>query len=359
MRIAFAWWGTWWHVFPVQSLIKYITKIQLHKHEFFWFGEKPSLEYDICSTLTKSIPHVVFVPITSGKWRREKWIIPIFKNIVWLFAVWHGTLQSLIYLLYHKIDTVFCKWWYVSLPVVFAAYILRKPVYLHESDTSSWLANRICSEFATTIFTWFAWVFPWKEIVVWQILDDDIVPLYTSDNTQWWSQQTTHILITWWSQGAQSLYEPLIKILHDHKRDNTHFHIVLWTKNQSLASPFSDLSCVTCYDFVSQSQMGKLLLQCDVAITRWWTTSLAEQHLFALKKIIVPIPRTHDQLKNAQYYCAHYDDILVRQDVPWYEETLWNTLINLSTYKKHLIYTWIGDHISYAKNEIVTRMLLK
>jgi UDP-N-acetylglucosamine:LPS N-acetylglucosamine transferase len=52
-----------------------------------------------------------------------------------------------------------------------------------------------------------------------------------------------------------------------------------------------------------------------VAIARGGTTSLAEQQLFGLKKVIVPIPWTHDQLKNAQYYVKTYDDILVRQDV--------------------------------------------
>ena len=52
--------------------------------------------------------------------------------------------------------------------------------------------------------------------------------------------------------------------------------------------------------------MGNLLVKCDVAITRGGTTSLAEQEIFGIKKIIIPIPRTHDQLKNAQYYQKTY-----------------------------------------------------
>lgn len=64
--------------------------------------------------------------------------------------------------------------------------------------------------------------------------------------------------------------------------------------------------------------MGELLTLCDVAITRGGTTSLAEQQLFNLRKIIIPIPRTHDQKKNAMYYRYHHGDIMVLQDVPTY-----------------------------------------
>ena len=60
--------------------------------------------------------------------------------------------------------------------------------------------------------------------------------------------------------------------------------------------------------------MGELLSMCDVAITRAGTTSLAEEKLFGLKLIMIPIPWTHDQLRNAEYYEKHHGDILVKQD---------------------------------------------
>jgi hypothetical protein len=43
--------------------------------------------------------------------------------------------QSLVYLLRFRIDVVFCKGGYVALPVVVAAWILRKKILVHESDT--------------------------------------------------------------------------------------------------------------------------------------------------------------------------------------------------------------------------------
>lgn len=51
-------------------------------------------------------------------------------------------------------------------------------------------------------------------------------------------------------------------------------------KNIGLRGAFKGLSNVTCYDFIEQAQMGHLLAECDVAITRAGTTSLAEEKLF-------------------------------------------------------------------------------
>jgi UDP-N-acetylglucosamine:LPS N-acetylglucosamine transferase len=52
----------------------------------------------------------------------------------------------------------------------------------------------------------------------------------------------------------------------------------------------------------------------DICICRGGTTSLAEMQIFGIRKIIVPLPITHDQTSNAQYYVDHHSDIMVLQD---------------------------------------------
>lgn len=355
MRIAFAWWGTGWHVFPVQSLIKYLFRYYPTQYDLFWFGEKPSLEREIYQKLASDFlvddAHMrtslasqkgatrnpiyrafLFLRIFSGKRRREKEFFAIVRNIFGLFLLLIGVFQSLFYLLRRKIDKVFCKWWYVSLPVVIAAWILRKPILLHESDTKPWLANRICSKFATTIFTWFENVFPGKEIVVGQILDDDLVGEITAIN----KHDITDILVIGWSQWSQSLYESLYEMLFTNQNDfeNTRFHVILGTENLSFMERFTKFDFVQVYSFVDQKTMGNLLVKCDVSITRGGTTSLAEQEIFGIKKIIIPIPRTHDQLKNAQYYQRTYWDVLVEQWDPDFKELFENAVLEYSHYLK-------------------------
>ena len=40
----------------------------------------------------------------------------------------------------------------MSLPLCLAAWVMRKPIYIHESDTVTGLANKVISRFATKVF---------------------------------------------------------------------------------------------------------------------------------------------------------------------------------------------------------------
>lgn len=353
MRIAFAGGGTWWHVFPIRSLIQHI-----HSHEEYnnkaallaWFGEANSLE----EQTSKEFPDVQFIRIVSGKIRRganaSEWI----KNIWDMVAVIGGIAQSLWFLSTKKIDVIFCKWGYVSLPVVIAGWILRKKIILHESDTKAGLSNKICAKFATTIFTWFEGVFPGKEKVVGQILSDDLTSIDSDGKlTDDHDREKTHILVTWGSQGAESVYKPLSELIRKNGYMKSHFYVTLGTKNTWLRKFFEGLSNVTCYDFVSQIEMGRLLSICDAAITRAGTTSLAEEKLFWLKLVMIPIPWTHDQVRNAQYYEKSYGDILVKQDDSFLLQ-LPNALEKIQGYKKSFVSDQITQSINKAKDIICT-----
>lgn len=361
MRIWFAGWGTGGHVFPVQSLIKYIDKVDHAKHEYFWFGEKWSLEEKTCMTLQKSVDGLSFLQITSGKWRREKELVALWKNIIGLFSLAWGIVVSLYLLWKWKVDVIFCKGWFVSLPVVVAWWVLRKDIVLHESDTKPWLANRICSLFASSIFTGFSGVFPGKEMVVWQIIDDDLVAAY-SDNT--WENSgkidwdITHFLVTWGSQGSQSMYEALGETLERWSVSNCHFHVILGTQNQEMGKIFEIYSNVTVYEFVNQKSMGELLALCDVAITRGGTTSLAEQQLFGLKKIIIPIPWTHDQMKNGLYYQEHHGDVVLDQMDSDYQHLFETTIDEYKIFKKWK-YSNPQEVVSATKETITKKLFAK
>lgn len=107
-------------------------------------------------------------------------------------------LQCIWLLKKHRIDTIFCKGGYVSLPVVIAGRILRKNIILHESDTQAGLSNKVCARFATTIFTGFAGVFPGKERVIGQILSHDLIGDRRSNtqSSEISNPQLTKILVT-------------------------------------------------------------------------------------------------------------------------------------------------------------------
>ena len=102
--------------------------------------------------------------------------------------------------------------------------------------------------------------------------------------------------------------------------------------------------------------MGELLKLCDIAITRGGTTSLAEQQLFGIKKIIIPIPWTHDQFKNAQRYKNTYEDICLDQQSSHFADELGKYIYTYSSYKKPP-YANPLEEIQNTKNKILQYVL--
>ena len=361
--IVMAWGGTWGHVFPIKSLIETIIsdpKYSDQVKEIIRFWSKNSLEQE---TAAKFWGKVRFISILSWKWRRETPLKSRLKNIRDLFLFAAGFIQSTFYLRKSKADVVFCKWWYVALPVVFAAKFLRKPIYVHESDVKPWLVNRIWNKFSKQSFCGFDNVFSWA-IVVGQILSDEIVPdkntnpeLINSLKAEKKDGKPS-ILVMWWSQGSKKLYECLADLLKENKtlRDSFHYHIILGKLNEDLKQIFKEFPSVTTYDFLSQSDMWILYQHCDISLTRGWTTSLAEQKLFNLKSIIVPIPRTHDQKLNAERYVKNFNDIMVEQSTPTTSEDLLKALISLKDYHKPEISADIHAEIWKAKHTILDHL---
>ena len=355
INIAWAWWGTWGHVFPIKSLIQYLDSTRKYKEKvasMVWFWKKGSLEEENYKLLKSSVNNVSFSCIFSGKWRREKSFFAFCKNIrdLFLFSFW--VLQSIVLLKKHHIDVVFCNGGYVALPVVFAAKFLGKRIIVHESDVHPWLVNRIASKYANVSFTWFDWVFP-KAVTVWQILSEDLLPKRDIQPSK-----ATNVFVMGGSQGSKDLYEALSKVIKRNKAlHEMKFFVVLWKLNKTTWALFSEFDNVKCYEFLSQKEMWEHYLDSDIAITRAWTTSLAEQHLFNLKLIMVPIPRTHDQKDNAKWYVKHHDGILIEQDDPQFLEKLEETLLSLKSYKKLLSWEDRKAIINVAKEKIIKAII--
>ncbi len=377
-NIAMAWWWTWWHVFPVKSIIEFINKNPEYCQEVskivrFW--EKKSLEYEIYEKIKQNNQNLFFQTIVSGKYRRETPLKSKIKNVRDVFKFWRWIIQSLFYLKKYKIDVIFCKWWYVALPVVIAGKVLRKKIVVHESDVHSWLVNKIASKFATTVFTGFDWVLP-NSVTVGQILSDDIVCNESIKNipihTEVWQElsiaeqlfysdpQKTKLLVMWGSQWSKRLYTNLLNSIKNNKNiySNYEIFLVLWKENQDLATEFDSIKNVYTFDFVSQKEMWLLLKYCDISLTRAWTTSLAEQNLYNLKIVMVPIPWTHDQYDNAKFYVEHYDDILLDSADENYEKNMIEIFTKYQNFKKEKVTKDILAEISVAKEKIVKALLL-
>ncbi len=138
-KIIFTGGGSGGHVVPALTLIDKISD----KFKVYYIGGS-GIEKELVTQ--KNIP---FKTISTGKLRRYFSI----QNMIDLFKVGIGFIQSFFYLLsFSKNTIVFSTGGFVSVPVVLAAFLTRKKIYIHEQTSRVGLANRICSKFATKIF---------------------------------------------------------------------------------------------------------------------------------------------------------------------------------------------------------------
>lgn len=349
--------GTGGHVYPLLNLVKYLQKLPSTESQelslwignnnskletqnskliiFHWIGESNSIESRVATE--NWIP---FSTIITGKLRRYFSL----KTLLLPFQVITGVIQSIVILHREKPGAIFSKGGYVSLPVALAGWILHIPVYLHESDSVPWLANRFVARFSKGIFSAFPEAdsyFDKKKILGHgPLLSEEIMAIAASNplleggkNSQnenrgilswinppssqssdllempsepslpFKNEARTQILVSCGSQGSASIFEAVLQILETQnlKLKTLDWHIVLWVKNPDFRTKFEAFKNVHIYDFFyDQTEYLKVVQQCDVAIARSGS-SIFEFEALGLHMIMIPHPHTGN---NHQYWNA-------------------------------------------------------
>jgi UDP-N-acetylglucosamine--N-acetylmuramyl-(pentapeptide) pyrophosphoryl-undecaprenol N-acetylglucosamine transferase len=322
------------------------------------------MEERTCTDLQQYYDNLRFETVIAGKVRREHDLRALLLNIVDLFRfVWWAIMMTVRLSRYH-IDVVFCKWGFVSLPLTIAAYIHKIPIMVHESDTRAGLATRICGRLATHNFSGFPDTLPNSQVIG-QIMGADLT---TSWPYQYGDPSKTNLLITWWSLWAKTMYEAVIQLKGQRAKGKEqeaktpmtykvwlltwyNIIIVLGALNANMKPQFEWRAHII--DFADQTTMWSLYQRADVCICRGGTTSLAEMEIFRIHKLIVPLPITHDQQTNAQYYVDHHRDHLIMQDSQIIS-SLQQTLEHYVWYHKSPVdLTKVNKKINSAKQMIV------
>lgn len=369
-RIACAGGSTGGHVVPISTLIQTISSTisptnQGWSIQFFWFGEKKSMEEQECHRLSNSFPWVHFVPIVSGKVRRKPDLHDLLLNIRDIVRLVRWVIQSIYWIKVYGITSIFSKGGFVSLPVVIAGRIRRIPLIVHESDTKPWLSTRIASWFTDTVFTGFPHVLP-KGKYVWHITNIQLVQGMNEirdheNNDQPMTKKKPTIMVNCGSLGSTSVHEAVLSIMSTNKILCAQFDriVLLGRMNTSFRPHYEHYPYVKLYEFVDQKTLWKLYYQADSSICRGGSTTLVEQHLFGIRQIIVPIPWTHDQSTNAEYFVRQYDDCIVRQHgKQWYQD-LEHILDTLTTYHKDRVNIHaLDDQIQQPLQQIIKAVLI-
>ncbi len=264
--------------------------------EVHYIGDKNGIEHD---QIVQSGLDVHFHSIATGKLRRYFSI----QNMLDVFKVGFGILQSLAIIASIRPQALFSKGGFVSVPPVIAAKLLGVPVFIHESDLSMGLANRIAYKFATTMYSTFeqpAGLTKVKHVgAVTKIgqINDKVTPIQLPEILSHFDKALPTLLFVGGSGGA--------KVFNDLISQNTpaltqRFNIINLTGDSSLNRLDTHLYRV---DYVTELYQP-LMDVADVVITRGGSNTLFELIAMQQLHLIVPLGRQAsrgDQIENARY----------------------------------------------------------
>lgn len=266
--------------------------------------------------LTFEVPISV---IAAGKFRRYKHLtllqhftIPavVFGNIRDISRIIHGFFQSLWLLIRHRPDVVFAKGGYVCLPMGIAAWLLRIPLVIHDSDTRAGLTNRMLARFATTIATGFPLdnyrYAPSKSFYTGVPIGAQFAPVDSLRQQQLkaalgFTTDAPLIVATGGGLGSDVINTAVIRAASELGSDINVFCVAGKKNYQKVQAVTGDHTNIKAVPFVYDGMID-ILGAADIVVARGSATFLQELAGIGKPVIIVPAHQLGDQIKNAQLY---------------------------------------------------------
>lgn len=302
--------------------------------QIYWLGEKFALEGERVGTLEhKIIPGlgIPFYHITSAKLHRRFVLRSLFS--LWKLGI--GFFQSFVLLVRFKPQVVLSFGSYVSLPVAFAAWVLRVPIVLHEQTSASGLANRIISRFAKKVALSFPeslQYFPKNKIVITgNIVRESIFKIGQERLTR--KRNLIPVLyITGGGRGAQVINEQVIAVLSKLLSRFKIYHQTGWIDSEKIERvkdrlPQNLQKNYNIAPLYSSGEVEKIYKEADLVISRAGANTISELAVCAIPAILIPIPWSegNEQEKNARLLVERGLGILLPQK-KLNKSTLWAAL---------------------------------
>jgi len=309
MRILFVGGGSGGHFYPLIAIAENLREQDVIRGtvvDLYYMGPSVFNQADLDQYQIK------FVYCPAGKQREYR----SFQNYLDIFKIIYGAWVAFwkLYIIYP--DVIMSKGGYTSVPIVFAAWLLKIPIVIHESDAVPGKANKFAARFAKYI----------------GVAHDDVVSFFPKNKvalvgmpirkTFFNKFSDPHsvvgvpndrpvILVTGGSLGAKRINDFILRSLPTLLSDFTVIHqtgdnnvtevteaaSTLLT-NQALLERYFVLGHLTPEQFAAAQQAATLV------ITRAGSTTLFELALLGKPAIIIPIPEdiSRDQRTNAYAY---------------------------------------------------------
>jgi len=314
MKILFTGGGSGGHFYPIIAIAQELNELSKENRIL-----RPELFYMSTEDYNAGLLYengIVFIPVSTGKLRRNLSFPNIVKNFFDLFKTFFGTLGAFLTVFKIYPDVVFGKGGYASFPALFAARILRIPVVIHESDTEPGRVNAWAGKFAAKIAVSYpesVKFFPdGKTAYTGNPVRKELLEPLTVGAHEFLHLETgvPVVLILGGSSGAVHINETIMDALPDlvskyqiiHQTGKKNIEVMKETAKVVLdKNPNKDR--YKPFDYLNSLSMRMAAGVADIVISRAGST-IFEIASWGVASIIIPIPEkiSHDQRTNAYAY---------------------------------------------------------
>ena len=311
MKVIFAGGGTMGSVAPLVGIFEELKQKDSNL-EVLWLGTKTGPEK---SFLTNYQIH--FRPIIGGKLRQYFSLANIFTPLF----VFLGMLQSIFILRKFKPSVVLTAGSFVAVPVVYAAWFLRIPRFVHQQDLEIGLANKIMAKKATAITVTFGDSLNYfnskKTFHISNPVRKEIFSGSRQKALEFFklNPNLKTILILGGGTGAQVINQMVLETIG---KLTENFQVVHLTgQGKGISQSFGDFydhqtnkrieERYRAFEFLNQEIFDAYALA-DLVVSRSGFSTLTELSVLGKPALVIPLPG-HQEL-NAQYF-AKYNAVKV------------------------------------------------
>ena len=298
--------GTGGHVYPALAVADYLREQDV---KITWVGTEKGLEHRVVPAAGIPLEYISISGL-RGKGLFNLIFVPM-KLVI-------AVIQTIKIFVRVKPDAVLGMGGFVSGPCGLAAYVLRKPLYLHEQNAIPGLTNKVLSYFATTVMQAFPGSFKDENIIaLGNPIRADISALEKPEIRMAERKDNIRILIIGGSLGAQALNENVPQALSKLAKD---LQPNVWhqTGKNKLDATIESYKKENIQARVNEfiEDMAEAYEWAGLVICRAGALTISEIANAGVASILVPYPYAVDdhQTANAKYLTNVNAAILIPQE---------------------------------------------
>ena len=297
--------GTGGHVVPALTIADLLLK---KEYSISWFGTKKGIENRLIKNRNIQIHHI------SSSGIRGKNFFNIIKGLINFIG---SFFQSFIILIKEKPIFIIGFGGYISTSVSLAAFILRLPVYAHESNSVPGTANKINHYISKKTFETFPGTFKksLKVVHTGNPIKEAFSDVEMPEKKYQHHEKDCNILIFGGSQGAKFFNDKIPSCLNHFKDIVNVIHITGTNNKDAVTASYKD------HDIESEViefsyEIEKLYNWADLIISRSGSMTLSEIAISGRASILIPYLYSTDnhQFINAKYLETNKAAIIIEEN---------------------------------------------